>query len=125
MDVWDAQHREAVSSLEGHSGIVIRPGVRCHRRAGGHREPGRQRPDLGSATGRQLVALRLALPVGAQSVAFSPDGRRLVTTWNDGITRIWTLDLDELVDIARDRVTRGLTTVECERYLHVDTCPQS
>ena len=77
------------------------------------------------ATGRQLVALRLALPVGAQSVAFSPDGRRLVTTWNDGITRIWTLDLDELVDIARDRVTRGLTTVECERYLHVDTCPQS
>ena len=42
-------------------------------------------------------------------VAFSPDGRHLVTTWADGVTRIWTLDLDDLVDIARDRVTRGLT----------------
>jgi hypothetical protein len=43
-------------------------------------------------------------------VAFSPYGNRLVTTWADCITRVWTLDLDEVVDIARDRVARGLTT---------------
>ena len=87
-----------------------RRGVRRHRRAGGHREPGRQRPDLGSAHRTRAAGAAAALPLGATGVAFSPDGRRLVTTWADGITRIWTLDLDELVDIARDRVTRGLTT---------------
>jgi WD40 repeat protein len=125
VDVWDARTGERVSSLEGHSGFVLDV---VFDATGGRAATASLDGSVriwDPATGRQLVALRLALPVGAQSVAFSPDGRRLVTTWNDGITRIWTLDLDELVDIARDRVTRGLTTVECERYLHVDTCPQS
>ena len=73
--------------------------------------------------GAQQVTLRLAVPLGASTVEFSPDGQRLVTTWADGVTRVWTLDLDELVDLAGERVTRGLTTAECRQYLHTDTCP--
>jgi hypothetical protein len=30
---------------------------------------------------------------------------------------------DELVALARSRVTRSLTTEECQKYLHVEECP--
>jgi hypothetical protein len=33
------------------------------------------------------------------------------------------LHLDDLLDIARDKLTRDLTADECRRYLHVDRCP--
>jgi YD repeat-containing protein len=53
------------------------------------------------------------------SVAFGPDGRRLVSAGPDGVVRVWTLDLDELIDIAKDKVTRELTDDECRQYLHL------
>jgi WD40 repeat protein len=125
VDIWDADTGERLSSLEGHTGNVNDEAFDATgERAATASADGSVRI-WDPRTGRQQLVLRLALPLGAEGVAFSPDGRRLVTTWDDGLTRIWTLDLDELVDIAGDRVTRGLTTVECERYLHVDTCPQS
>jgi hypothetical protein len=34
------------------------------------------------------------------------------------------VDTDELVALARSRVTRSLTAEECQKYLHVDDCPQ-
>ena len=122
-DVWNAQNGERVSSLEGHGGIVTDVAFDATgTRAATASTDGTVRI-WDPRTGRQQATLRLALPLGASGVWFSPDGKRLVTTWADGITRIWTLDLDELVDIAKNRLTRGLTSVECERYLHVDTCP--
>ncbi|HUF58178.1 MAG TPA: hypothetical protein VMR89_01640 [Actinomycetota bacterium] len=51
-------------------------------------------------------------------VAFGPDGRRLVSAGPDGVVRVWTLDLDELIEIA-DEVTRELTDDECRQYLHL------
>jgi WD40 repeat protein len=56
------------------------------------------------------------------SSAFSPDGTRLASLTYDGVVRVWTLDLDELVEIAQRRVTRDLTDAECRQYLHLDTC---
>ena len=55
---------------------------------------------------------------------FSRDGRRLVTAGYDGVVRVWTLDIAELVRIARHRLTRGLTDPECRRYLHQVPCPE-
>jgi WD40 repeat protein len=69
---------------------------------------------------------RIALPghTGvAHAVQFSPDGTKLASTGSDGVVRVWALDLDDLLRIARDNVTRDLTTAECRQYLHVDTCP--
>ncbi len=35
----------------------------------------------------------------------------------------YTLDFDELLEIAQSRVTRSLTDAECKEYLHMDMCP--
>ena len=57
-------------------------------------------------------------------LAFSPDGRWLITTAPDGVVRVWTLDLDELIRIAKGEVTRELTDDECRQYLHLpEGCP--
>jgi WD40 repeat protein len=71
--------------------------------------------------------LQLTLPDHnpfANALAFSPDGTRLITA-SDGFggIRVWALDLDNLVQIARSRLTRELTTEECQQYLHLDGCP--
>ena len=68
--------------------------------------------------GEQALVLRgHDLLVGG--VAFSPDGTRLASTSLDGMVRVWALDLDDLIGIARTKVTRELTDDECRQYLHL------
>ena len=58
-------------------------------------------------------------------VAFSPDGTRLVTASRDGTARVYAFKIEDLVTLAKSRLTRELTPEECQKYLHVDTCPVS
>ena len=56
-------------------------------------------------------------------VVFGPDGSTLASVGdNDGISRVWALDLDDLIAIAERRLTRTLNDAECRQYLHVDRC---
>ena len=50
------------------------------------------------------------------SAVYSPDGKRIATAGRDGIVQIYTTDMDELLEIAKSRVTRQLTAEEKERY---------
>ena len=56
-------------------------------------------------------------------IAFSPDGLHLAAGVRDGTARIYLLRLEDLIGLAKQRVTRSLTTEECQQYLHVATCP--
>ena len=54
---------------------------------------------------------------------FSPDGKRLVTGAANGTVRVYALPLEDIIAIAKSRVTRALTTDECQKFLHVEQCP--
>ena len=72
--------------------------------------------------GKELLTLQgHSAPVVA--VAFSPDGKHLATASRDETVQIYALDLCELINLARSRVTRTLTAEECQRYLQSGTCP--
>ena len=73
------------------------------------------------ATGEEVITLS---DVGENSVALSADGKRLFAGgFQDGVVRVFVLPLDEAMALARSRVTRSLTTEECQRFLHVEQCP--
>ena len=57
------------------------------------------------------------------SVSFSPDGTQLAAVGRDGTARIYLLKIDDLIALAEKRVTRALTTEECQQYLHLEECP--
>jgi len=75
-----------------------------------------------TASGQERLNLALHTD-GVISVGFSPDGSRLVSGGWDGTVRVYALRLEDLVALARQRLTRSLTDEECRRYLHVDACP--
>jgi WD40 repeat protein len=55
-------------------------------------------------------------------VVFSPDDSMLASRDSDGSARVWALDIDDLLEIARQEVTRSLIDEECRQYLHLETC---
>jgi WD40 repeat protein len=58
-----------------------------------------------------------------EGVAFSEDGSRVAVIYSDGRIIVHAIALDDVIEIARARVTRGFTNEECRTFLHVSTCP--
>ena len=123
-EVWDWPTGEHLRTLSGHTGALTQAAF----------SPDGSRLATASTdgtvrlwdpyTGQQQLVLHGH--VGrVNSIAFSPDGSRLASVSADGIVRVWALDLDELVEVATDGLTRGLTDDECRQYLHVDGCPSA
>jgi WD40 repeat protein len=75
-----------------------------------------------TASGKELLTLR-GHAGHVDSVAFSPDGKRLATAGADGTVQIYALDIQDLLNLARKRVTRPFTPAECQRYFSGETCP--
>ena len=73
--------------------------------------------DTHAETGAQQLVLR-GHGFLVSGLDFSPDGKRLASAAPDGVVRVWALDLDELVRIAQENVTRELSDDECRQYLH-------
>jgi hypothetical protein len=49
----------------------------------------------------------------------------MLASQSPGLVRVWTLDLDELLAIARARSTRPFSEDECRRFLHLEDCPET
>ena len=75
------------------------PGWDAHR----HRGRGSQGDDLGRRD--RWEAPQLELPNAVTSIAFSPDGTELATGDANGIVRVFALRVDDLVRLARQRLS--------------------
>ena len=79
----------------------------------------------GKARVWDVTSGRLRAEIGdadvAPFIAVSDDGRRLVTS-AEGESLVWTLDVDELLEMAAAKVSRTFTAAECQRY-GIDPCP--
>jgi WD40 repeat protein len=78
-----------------------------------------------ASTGRRLFPLSQFAFQRRTHLAFSPDGSRLLGPVGTGTVGIYVLDIANLLDLARSRVTRGLTAQECHQYFHIEACPSS
>jgi WD40 repeat protein len=122
--IWDATTGKELLTLIGHS-AELRPvafGPDGKFLATGSGDNTAKIWDV--ETGQELLTLP-GSEGGVYGVAFSPTdgGSHLVVASNDGIVRVFLLNIDELLALAETRVTRSLTTAECQKYLHVEQCP--
>ncbi len=75
-----------------------------------------------AASGQPLLALH-SHSAAVNQVDFSPDGRRLATASSDKTAKVHALIAEDLIALARRRVTRSLTVEECRRFLYAENCP--
>jgi WD40 repeat protein/DNA-binding CsgD family transcriptional regulator len=81
--------------------------------------------DLGDNQENENLGAELtdqALPL--EGVDFSPDGRYVVTAGEDGMLRVFVVAMEDLMDLARSRLSRGFTDEECREYLHLPACEE-
>jgi WD40 repeat protein len=144
LKVWDTHTGRLLNSLTGNLGQVLDLAFSPDRTslATSSSDGTLRLWDVG--TGRQTLTLAggVAGEVGAETkfcfrtlkvaylgvggkLVFSPGGARLAYTAADGTVRVLALDIDDLIELARSRLTRLWTQDECETYLHRDTCPEA
>ncbi|RPJ25062.1 MAG: hypothetical protein EHM33_15780 [Chloroflexi bacterium] len=119
--IWDAKTGKQLLKLKGHgarvSALAFSPDGKWIAAASADGTA----HVLDTATGANV----LSLPVdsrGAGGVSFSPDGKRLAVGGRSGVY-IFVMPIDELIALAKSRLTRSLTIEECQQYLHVASCP--
>ncbi len=121
--IWDAVTGRPLFTLKGHNAGVQSVAFNANGTllATGSEDNTAKVWDV--ATGKELLTLP-GSGGGVKGVAFSPAdaGDNLAVASTDGVVRLFLLQIDDLLALAQSRVTRSLTTAECQKYLHVAEC---
>ena len=120
--IWDADSGKLLSTLVGHSASIFRVSFSPDGSLIATASYDGTAKLWDAETGLELTTL-YGHNSGVSDVSFSPDGKKLYTASVDGTNRVFLLDIEELMALARSRLTRDFTQEECQRFLHHDTCP--
>ncbi len=119
--VWDTATGKLLLTLSGHTSTVVKarfsPDGKWIATAA---KDGTTRL-WDATTGKELLSLE---SFSTNDVEFTTDSKHLVIGDSVNI-QVVALTIDELVQIAHSRLTRSLTTEECQKYLHMETCPSN
>jgi hypothetical protein len=120
--VWDAESGKELLTLRGHLSRVNSVAFRPDGKRLATASVDQTAKVWDAESGKELLTLR-GHSSAVYSVAFSPDGKRLASASSDRTVQVYALDVRELLNLARSRITRILTANECERYFQSKTCP--
>ncbi len=117
-----AAHETTVSSLSfsGDGAMLASGGGSVH---GGAGRPGIILWDV--ATGVAVSPLLVGHADSVMSVAFDPTAPQLASGGKDGVVRLWDLDVDHWLALARRKAGRALTDAEWRRYLPDEPRPDA
>ena len=121
--VWDAASGQEVLTLKATAAYVNSvawspDGKRLATASDGRDGEGvgrGQRPGSADPEAATQRCVQRGLEPGRQAA-----GHRLC---GDGTVQIYAIDIQQLLNLARSRVTRDLTPDECKRYFQTETCP--
>jgi WD40 repeat protein len=114
--VWDVATGQALLSMQGPPNYAVAVSPEGTRLA----TNGNEARLWDAQSGQSLLSLNA---LTGYAVTFSPDGKYVATAHFDGSVRLYVVRPEDLLALARSRVTRSLTPEECQKYLHVETCP--
>ena len=120
--LWDTASGHKITDLIGHTGSVQ---AILYSRDGKRVITGNTDGTVKiweAASGQEQLTLTRQ-PTRINSLALSPDGRTLAALNFDGTMRIFVLNVDDLIELAKRRLTRGFTPQECQQFLHSENCP--
>lgn len=120
--VWDPTTGELLLALEGHRGEITTVDYSPDGKRIATASIDSTARLWDARSGEGLLVLR-GHSSGVTGVAFSADGKRLATSSLDGSVRIYALDIDDLLSLAHQRLTRTFSHEECQQYLHTQECP--
>jgi WD40 repeat protein len=117
--VWDVDSAKELLTLQGHTGTVVSAVFSPDDKQIASASMDGLTNVWNADTGELLLTL-YGNGSGVKGVEFTPNGKFIITT-SDAL-RSYLVDVSDLMELARSRLTRSLTTQECQQYLHMDTC---
>jgi WD40 repeat protein len=119
--LWNAATGEAIHTLSGHTATILWIFFSPDGKTLASSSKGGTARLWDVESGQEVLTFYGQLMVG---IGFSPDGTRFYTgDVGVDIVRVHVLPIDELIALAKARVTRSLTTDECRIHLHLEECP--
>ena len=126
--IWDVQTGNILHTLKGHQGGITNVAFNFDGSLAVTSSSDSTVKIWDVSTGENLytlVANKYYPYFWVNNIAYTPDGKLLATLSEDGVIRFYYTNVQDVLALARSRVTRSLMENECKLFIHVDTCPDT